>query len=341
MTPPEYPVSPAWRLLLRDLGLVPELVVQRAGLAEGLLSREDATVSADGFCRLVRAFDAAAAAEPTLAIRIGDALSFEMFDPPVFAAMCSDDLQTALHRISQYKRLCAPVAMHVTTGPASTRLVIEWTAPPIEPPPLLYAFELTYCVKLARLGTRTQVRPRAVSCPFPLEPADAFTAYFGVAVERAAETALVFDAADAAAPFLTANAGMWNVFEPELRRRLSELDAIVATAERMRRALLELLPSGRASVPAVASKLAISPRTLQRRLQDEGTTFQRVLDGTREELARHYLGRTGMASAEISFLLGFEDPNSFLRAFRDWTGVTPEQHRAQLRAIRSSSGAFG
>ncbi len=67
----------------------------------------------------------------------------------------------------------------------------------------------------------------------------------------------------------------------------------------------------------------MSPRTLQRRLQAEGTTFQDVLSSTRESLARHYLGRTGVATGEIAFLLGYEDPGSFHRAFRDWTGQTP------------------
>jgi AraC-like DNA-binding protein len=133
---------------------------------------------------------------------------------------------------------------------------------------------------------------------------------------------------------------MWSMFEPELRRRLVELDIAAATAERMRWALIELLPSGRASVPAVASKLALSARTLQRRLRDEGTTFQRVLDDTRGDLARHYLGQTAMASAEISFLLGYEDPNSFARAFREWIGTTPEQYRARLREERRADGAL-
>jgi AraC-like DNA-binding protein len=308
-------------------------VLRRAGVAEDLFAREQAMVRADEFCRMLWAVDAEAG-DPAFAIRIGESLSFEMFDPPVFAAMCSDDLNTALGRLSGYKRLCAPVAFHLTIGAEQTRVVIEWTEPAMQPPPLLHALELAYCLRLARLGTRTAVRPRAVTCPYPLEPAAAYAAYFGVPVARAPESAIVFDAADATAPFLTARAGMWSFFEPELRRRLAELDAAATTTERVRSALLELLPSGRASVQAVAARLGVSPRTLQRRLQDEHTSFQRVLDGTREDLARHYLGTTAMAGAEISFLLGFEDPNSFVRAFHEWTGITPEQLRTQLRASR-------
>jgi AraC-like DNA-binding protein len=138
----------------------------------------------------------------------------------------------------------------------------------------------------------------------------------------------VFRTQDTAAPFLTANAAMWDVFEPELRRRLSEIDDTATVADRVRAALLESLPAGAVSMDAVARKLGASARTLQRRLKDEGSSFQEVLDGTRENLARHYLKTSRMSGAEISFLLGFEDPNSFFRAFHKWTGRTPEDVRA-------------
>ena len=77
----------------------------------------------------------------------------------------------------------------------------------------------------------------------------------------------------------------------------------------------------------MARKLALSKRTLQRRLHRENTTFQEILNSTREDLARHYLARTSLSGAEISYLLGFEDPNSFFRAFHTWTGQTTEQVR--------------
>lgn len=333
-----YPVSAAWQLLMRDLGIPAAHVLRRAGVAEDLFARDQPTVRADEFARMMWALDAEVG-DPAFAIRIGEALSFEMFDPPVFAAMCSDDLATALERLSRYKRLCAPVSLTVTTTAEATGVAIAWTEPPHEPPPLLFAIELAYCVRLARLGTRRHVVPAAVTCQHPLRPAATYAAYFGAPVTRGDETSIAFRRADATAPFLTAKAGMWTFFEPELRRRLAELDASASTGERVRSALLELLPSGRASVPAVARKLGMSARTLQRRLADEGATFQRVLDTTREQLARHYLGTTAMPGAEIAFLLGFEDPNSFGRAFQDWTGTTPERARAELRA--AGGGAIG
>ena len=98
--------------------------------------------------------------------------------------------------------------------------------------------------------------------------------------------------------------------------------------DRVKASLLELIPSGLVSMGAVAKKLGTSIRSMQRHLQQEETRFQIVLASTREQLARHYLERSTLSGAEIAFLLGFDDPNSFFRAFRNWTGVTPDQVRS-------------
>ena len=98
--------------------------------------------------------------------------------------------------------------------------------------------------------------------------------------------------------------------------------------DRVRAALLELLPGGHASMSDVARSLSVSTRTLQRRLSDEDTTFQAVLTATRTRLARHYLSTGELSANEISFLLGYDDPKSFYRAFRTWTGLTPTTARA-------------
>ena len=77
----------------------------------------------------------------------------------------------------------------------------------------------------------------------------------------------------------------------------------------------------------VARALAMSTRTLQRRLQAEGTSYQAALSTTRESLAHHYLHNEAMSAGQISFLLGYENPSSFYRAFHSWTGQTPETAR--------------
>jgi len=191
--------------------------------------------------------------------------------------------------------------------------------------------ELLFCVTLARIGTREPVRPALVTTrelPDPLAPYEDF---LDVPVRRGARNQVTFTGADARLPFLTSNDRLWTAFEPDLRAHLADLDSPATTTQRVRAAMLEALPSGLVTVEALARKLALSPRTLQRQIKAEGTSYQQILRETRESLARHYLMRTALPTAEISFLLGFDEPNSFHRAFRTWTGTSPERARTRPR----------
>ena len=327
-----FTVSPGWHILLVDVGLRPANVLRRAGLPGDLFAREKATLNTDEYFRLWQGMEQEAG-DPALPLRLGSAISVEAFDPPIFAALCSPDLNTALGRIARYKRLIMPMTLHLDVARKATTLELEWLDATTNPPRALVAAELVFFVQLARIATRERVVPLQVRAPHLPEPARAYTDYLGVEVRRGPRPRVAFSPADGARPFLTANEGMWEFFEAELRTRLSELDATSSTRERVHGVLLEMLPGGTASMDAVARKLGTSSRTLQRRLQQEGTTFQVVLNGTREELARHYLKRSNMTGAEISFLLGYEDPNSFFRAFHAWTGETPEQARVVMQEM--------
>ena len=322
-----FAVSPGWKLLLKDAGLNADRVLRRAGLPGDLFSRQAASLNTEGYFRLWQAMDEECG-EDVLALRIARTATVEAFDPPLFAAMCSPDLNTALRRLSQHKRLMYPMALHIDQTEKFTTMRLEWLDKTVVSPPSLVGAELAFFVYLARTGTREQIFPYKVRSPVALEPVGEFEDYFGTKPQKGTHPELVFHAADASRPFLTANEAMWEFFEPDLKRRLSELDTAATTADRVQAALLELIPGGGASMDSVSSRLGTSSRTLQRRLKSEGRSFQELLNNTREKLARHYLTQSSFSGAEISFLLGFDDPNSFFRAFHDWTGKTPNQVRA-------------
>ncbi|NEP18534.1 MAG: helix-turn-helix transcriptional regulator, partial [Leptolyngbya sp. SIO4C1] len=83
---------------------------------------------------------------------------------------------------------------------------------------------------------------------------------------------------------------------------------------------------------AIAAKLGYSSRTLQRKLQQAGTSFQQVLDDIRRELAFQYLQETQLTASEIAFLLGFSENSAFTRAFRRWTAITPGDYRRMVNS---------
>ena len=324
-----FSVHPGWQILFADLNIESANVLRVAGLPRDLFARPRALLSTEEYFRLWTAVEAVSP-DPALPLRIGAALSAEVFDPPIFAAFCSPNLNIALSRLATYKRLVCPMALDIDARKKATTVKVRWLDTSVRPPSALMGFEVVFFVQLARMATRTRLCPLEVVSPAPLEPADAYTEYFGVRARLGKQLKVSFSRDDAERPFLTANDAMWKTFEPELRKRLSELDQTASTSERVQAALLELLPSGSTSIEMVAQRLGTSSRTLQRRLRNEERSFQSVLNKTREDLARHYLRTTDMTGAEISFLLGFEDPNSFFRAFHHWTGETPEQARGAL-----------
>jgi len=325
MAADRFTVDPGIRALLDDLGISAARLLRRAQLPAGLFRDGPVALTSEEYFRLWDALNTESE-NPNLAVAIGQAISVETFSPPLFAALCSPNLQVAAQRIATYKPLIGPMGVGITQDSIRLTLTYRWPAG-MTPPQLLATTELVFWVALARIATRHHVRPARVTVRQQLADPGTVAAYLGVHLRTGPTWSISFAADDAARPFLTENEPMWRFFAPELRRRLADLHAAASAAERVRAALAETLPAGDHTMTTVAHHLATSPRTLQRQLQAEGTTFQAVLTGTREHLARHYLTHSAMTTAEIAYLLAYDDTNSFYRAFRTWTGTTPDTLR--------------
>ena len=323
-----------WLIVLRDLGIDPEDVLRHARLPLHMLHDETSHLTVAEYFRMLEAFETLAD-DPLLAIRMGEVTSTETFSAPVFAALCSSTLLVAVRRIAAHKRLIAPMRLTVRESASGVEVVWTWNDPTIVSPRLHMAMELVFLTQLARIATRERIQPVRVSCPVLLERTDAFHNFFGVEPVVGPEVSLTFSTHDANRPFLTASESLWNSFEPELQRRVTQLDARAPMHARVRSLLLECLPSGEATLQGVALRLGLSPRTVQRRLADEdGMTFRDVVQSTREPLAQHYLRNTSLPFREIAFLLGFDEPTSFSRAFRAWCGETPESVRMRRAHVQ-------
>ena len=323
-------VDQGWRMLFHQHGIDAVEVLKRAGLPLDLFNRKDAALSTPEYFRLWDAL-AVTLQDPAFPLKLVEGLTSDFFSPPLFAAYCSPNINVALERLSTYKPLIGPMRLDISRSSKRTSLVIEFIDKSLQPPETLIATEAAFFVQLARMATRERIRPLEVLSPIELKPKQAYRHFFGVSPKRSNRMGLSFSAADAERPFITANEKMWEFFEPGLKQRLSDLTTEADFTSRVRSALLELLPAGRSSVESVSERLLVSKRTLQRRLNDENTNFQAVLIGVRKDLAKYYLKNSELTHTQISFLLGFNDPNSFFRAFHSWTGSTPESARSQAR----------
>lgn len=86
----------------------------------------------------------------------------------------------------------------------------------------------------------------------------------------------------------------------------------------------------------IARRLAMAPRTLQRRLAAEGASFKDLIDITRREAAQRLLADRSLAVAEVGYLLGFSEPSAFNRAFKRWLGATPLEYRRTIEQPRTA-----
>jgi len=148
---------------------------------------------------------------------------------------------------------------------------------------------------------------------------------------------LVFAASDLDRSFRTHNGELLAMLAPQLDAELARQRAAVDAAERTKSTIKALLAGRRPELVDVARELGVSRRTLQRRLTGEGVSFQQVLEQARRELAGHYLLRSTLDLSETAYLLGYEDANSFFRAFHHWEGESPSRWRERRR--RQSSPA--
>jgi AraC-like DNA-binding protein len=323
-------VGQPWRVVLRDLGLDAKAVLQRAGQPSGLFDGQGSWISVDDYYKLLDAAEAEAGG-PEVAIRAGQVVSVELFDPAYFAAMCSPSLTTALARLGEHMQLVGPFLLDVEIGTAEVTARFSCKRRP-DVSRVLGLSQLAFFVALARRATRHEIVPIRVTVIGSVDDLGRCAEFFGCEVISGDVFEVSFDTFDASRPFLTRNDEMWETFQPGLRRRAAEAGEYRSVRDEVEEALFVLLPSGRAAMSDVASELGIGGRTLQRRLAAEGTSWLDVLNSTRERLARYYFESTQLNVTEVSFLLGFADPNSLFRAFHRWTGTTPESWRSELRS---------
>jgi AraC-like DNA-binding protein len=114
-------------------------------------------------------------------------------------------------------------------------------------------------------------------------------------------------------------------------RLLAELPRAASVTARVRELLMAGFANGKANADCVADALHVSPSTLARKLEREGTNFKALHEELRRSLALRYVGDSNLALSEIAFLLGFSQSAAFHRAFKRWTEQTPLEYRSARR----------
>ncbi|MEU4611633.1 AraC family transcriptional regulator [Streptomyces umbrinus] len=246
---------------------------------------------------------------------------------------CSPDLRSALERGSAFYRLFpGGPRFHLEEKPAEgtheARVVFDLTA--FDDPDHYLAESATVVThRFAGWLIRSRINLIRVefSHPAPRHALEYDLLYGAPCSFRAPRTALVFDRAVLDRPVLQDEAELRAFLRRAPGDVLARLDYGSTAAAQVRRLLGQSLPDRMPDPQAVAARLAMSAQTLRRRLAAEDTSFQRIRDQLRRDVAIAALATGTVSIEDISQRLGFSEPSAFHRAFKRWTGSAPRSYQ--------------
>jgi AraC-like DNA-binding protein len=314
---------------LENQGVPVPAVLRRAGLPADLFDQPRVLVATEPLFAFWKAVGELAP-EPSVGLALAAQSCTAQFDPLILAALSSENFGAAVEQAARYKQLTCPEEIRSLVEGNEWCIQFRWIESDNLEPEVLTDLCFAWLLNLARQGTGAQLTPLRVDFVRHRSYAAALQAHFGCPIhDGVTANAIVFRATDAGRPFLTHNAELLALLAPQLDAELKQQHSQQSFAERVRATIQQRLTGRRPKVGEIARALHLSARTLQRRLQDDGSSFQKALEQARHQMARHYLRHSPLELGETAYLLGYEDVNSFVRAFRTWEGVPPAHWREQ------------
>ncbi|HEV2913416.1 MAG TPA: AraC family transcriptional regulator [Pyrinomonadaceae bacterium] len=316
-----------------DAGVRPEELYSAVNLDPALLSDVENRIP---YAQIVALYEAAArlTRDDAFGIHLSERTSAKVFDLLGYVLMNSATLGEALDRIVRYHSIWTDGAAYslktagdvarlsysyVDLGAAACRQDCEMT--------------LGITVRLARLATGVDWTPREITFQHarPADTSEHSRVFRSPVHFSRPENEVVFDRSLMNLPMTEADPTLCAVLDRHAAELLTKLPRRGGLPDEVRALLFEAMQGGDASLETISQQLGTSPRTLQRKLREEGTSHQDLLDEIRRDLSKRYLCEPQMAICEVAYLLGFSEPSAFHRAFRRWTGITPKEYRrAQL-----------
>ena len=316
---------------LMTLGYDPLPFLHTRGIDSNMLLDPDATVPMSA-CVGLLADGVRATGDDNLGLHVAEHAELGSFDVHFYAMVSSPTLGAAFERVCRYQRLIHETSQ-VRLETSGDRALLSHRLPGgMAAPRQTAELLLAAWVRAGRVATRTRWSPAEVRFAHPA-PSDSreHERFFGAPLRFATgENALVLPAALLDLPCRRTDPSLLSLLDRYAADRIGVPPA-ATFADRARAALSEELQAGNVTAQGVAARLRVSIRTLHRSLAAEGTSYRRLLDQLRLDIAERHLIDDRMSVAEVAFLLGFSEISAFHRAFKRWTGRTPVTFRAEAR----------
>ena len=322
---------------LTERGVSVQAVLRQAGLPAQFLQQEKIYVTTAQLFALWSAIGETSG-DPAIGLQLGAEPRFERYDATQIAAVCSRTFRDALERIARCKVLTCPEEIRVEPRGGETSVAFIFLRDEGSEPDVLVDVCLAWILATGQRATDGWIKPLRVELTRSMRDRDLLEKHFGCRVRfKAGQNAIVFSSRDLDRPFVTYNEELLRVIGAHLDSELQARQAASSVVEQVKQALKRSLAGRRPTRQGIAEQLHLSVRTLQRRLADAGMTFHQLVQDTRHELARIYLRQRTVELSETAFLLGYEDSNSFFRAFHEWEGTSPGSWRARNTTLDSGA----
>lgn len=321
-----------FRAVVGELGGDPDLCARQAGLDPAALDTDDLLVPGVAVAAILE-IAAEQLARPDLGLLIAARQDLSMLGPLALAIANSPTVGDTLECTSRYLFVHAP-SLRVSLGPdpdgvrGVSALQYE-TAPGVPTPVQGTDLGLGFLHRAIRSLVGGSYGLRTVELPHqPLAPLSVYEEFFGARVLTGRPVAMLrLPDSLAAQPLAGADESIRRMALAFLAQQTPPDED--AYGPRVHDALTQTLGTSVPQIASVASLLAVHPRTLQRALAREGTTFARVLDDVRRDGAQRYLTTTDLSLGQVAGLLGLSEQSALTRCSRRWWGVPPRELRRQ------------
>jgi AraC-like DNA-binding protein len=268
--------------------------------------------------------------DPSYGLRLGASLDASDRGLLGFLALNSPTLMYAMTNIQRYYKVVREGSEFETErGDADVALRFRVTDPVLRGLRQNSDFVVATVVRGCRDLTCQSISPIRAEFIYeePTEKVE-YADILGCPVTFGAEwTTLIYAEETTCLPVKGADAKLLQILELACQKIVGPIPEMQDLVHEVRQLIVERLPRGSANIDAIADELAMSGKTLERRLAKRNESFSALLDGTRYKAAKHYLEETDMPLSQVAYMAGYTESAALVRAFRRWTGATPMQFR--------------
>lgn len=311
-------------------GVKAEDLYQTVDLDGSILEDPDSRIP---FAQLVALYEKGAelTGDNNFGLHLGETVDLSAFDVVGYCALNSSTLGAAFTRVARYHWIWTDGALFsVESAGETSAIVYSYVDTSIldhrQDSEMTFSTVTTLCRSMATPAFAPTVVEFQHAAP--ADTSEHLRVFKCPVRFGAPENRLFFPTNFLAMPIAKADASLCAVLDRHAEELLAKHPPRDSLIDRVRNVITAEFRGGEPSLERIADQLGLTPRTLQRKLQELGTSYNDVLDQMRRQLAMRYLREPQMAICEVAYLLGFSESSSFHRAFKRWTGVTPKEFRS-------------